>query len=448
MTGTAPSLPWEAVRTQALLGTDRQPAPPASPVDGPVEAALLAAALVESTRRRVGTVPRRHGLDPSPAPEEPQPFASARAGQLLELLLAGQVGGVAARGCLLELWLRHCVDAGLVAPLRTIPQILDSAGDLDRDLVAQAIGERGRWLATQNPAWRRPDDQHGGDATTEPPDDWVTLPARQRAEVIRALRPSPENESFLEDALGDRARSVRRAAAVELAELPCSQRAQRMRGRLAPLLRPPGRLRSMAVELPDLPTEDELTDATEDPPVRGSVREWWLNQLIAGAPLDVWPAPPDVVVTSLAKEGTRATALATAVRRQRDRAWAGVLLESGLLAPELFALADATVAEAVLSRAVEGTAMVTAVRAVPGPWSTATSRAVVAALSRRDPATLRRLPDTAAVDLGARLDAGVARDVERWRNRVAADQHPRVMSLLGTVLHVLSLRSELREVFS
>ena len=337
----------------------------------------------------------------------------------------------------------------MVAPHRSIPQILDSATAVDRDLVSRAIGARGRWLATQNPAWRwgDADDEREGPTAT-PPDDWANLPARQRAEAIAALRPAPEHESFLEGALADRAKSVRRTAAGRLAELPAGSRAQRMRERLAPLLRPAGLLRSMAVELPDLPTDDELADATEDPPAHGSVREWWLDQLIAGAPLDVWPAPPEAVVKALVREGTRATALATAVSRQRDRAWAGALLQAGLHSPALFEIADLTVAEAVLSRAIEGSGPAAAIRAVPGPWSTATSRAVVAALARRKPSTLPALLDAAAVDLGARLDAGAARDVERWRARVDADEHRRIVAALGTILHVLSIRSELREVFS
>src|SRR5262245_43801941 len=170
--------------------------------------------------------------------------------------------------------------------------------------------------------------------------------------------------------------------------------------------------------------------------------------MLAGDGLDVGPARPGVVVKALAREGTRATALAAAARRQRDGAWAGALLEAGLLAPALFELADPSVAEAVLSRAVAGSATTVAVRAVPGPWSPATSRAVVATLAGRDPATLRGVLDAVAVDLGARLDAGVAGDVERWRRRLDPEEHRRAVSSLGTVLHLLSLRSELREVFS
>jgi hypothetical protein len=102
----------------------------------------------------------------------------------------------------------------------------------------------------------------------------------------------------------------------------------------------------------------------------------------------------------------------------------------------------------VLSRAVAGPATTAAVRAVPGPWSPATSKAVVAALAGRDPATLRGVLDAVAVDLGARLDGGVAGDVERWRRRLDPEEHRRAVSSLGTVLHLLSIRSELREVFS
>lgn len=445
MTHTA--VDWTALRAQALLGTDRQPVHPPSPVDHPAEAAVLAAALVESTRRRAGRGPGRVAAEVRPAPEEERPVAPERAEQLLGLLLDGQVGGASAGNRLVELWLARCVAAGAVVPHRSIPRLLERARVLDTALVREAVGARGRWLAERHPGWDLAVDDAAGE---EPPDglpqDWPSLPARPRADALLALRPDPSDEDDLEAALADRAKSVRHTAAAQLAKLPGSARARRMQARLAPLVRPPRRLRSLGIELPDPPGAAELADATADPPARASAREWWLAQIIAGAPLDAWPAPPAAVVAALSGTTSLLGALTEAVLAQRQPEWATALVEAGVVDAGLLGLAPAPVAEAALVRAVDGPRAALAIQSVEGPWSRSASLAVLAALARRKPEGLRTVLDPVAVDLALRIDPAVAPEIQRWRERLAPD-HRYLAATLGVVLHVLSIRTELEELF-
>ena len=99
----------------------------------------------------------------------------------------------------------------------------------------------------------------------------------------------PDDEPFLERRLDDRARSVREDAAELLDRLPGSARAARMADRLRPLLTTHGTLRKhLEVELPDDPDAAAVRDGLVDPGPGVSKRACWLEQIVAGAPLEVW----------------------------------------------------------------------------------------------------------------------------------------------------------------
>ncbi len=134
-----------------------------------------------------------------------------------------------------------------------------------RELIVPVLGQRGLWLARQNPDWdwaatgaaasadlwetgsitervaalrilRAADPQAGLAALTA---TWASEPPESRASLIACLRVglSLNDEAFLDGALDDRRKEVRTAAQELLASLPGSALAQRMQARLAPLLR-------------------------------------------------------------------------------------------------------------------------------------------------------------------------------------------------------------------
>ena len=127
------------------------------------------------------------------------------------------------------------------------------------------LGERGRWLAAQNPEWSWVTGTSGeGDNVWETGDraarlaylrkvretqpgrarellisTWKVEPAEDRAAFIAVLETglSQDDEAFLEAALDDKRKEVRRKAAALLARIPGSALVTRMTERTLPLLR-------------------------------------------------------------------------------------------------------------------------------------------------------------------------------------------------------------------
>src|SRR5687768_17769545 len=134
--------------TAALLGTERQAfAPPdaegpiaqamteaSSAAGGRKEVALLRCAGMAAVYRLAGRVAsKRSAALPEPAEEDPTPPCSRRAGELLNRILAGEHADV-----LIE-WLAGARRAGVRAPHRAIPALLDKAAtkkDLRDDVLA------------------------------------------------------------------------------------------------------------------------------------------------------------------------------------------------------------------------------------------------------------------------------------------------------------------------
>jgi hypothetical protein len=157
---------------------------------------------------------------------------------------------------------------------------------------------------------------------------------------VLAERLSAADEPFLETALDDRKADVRRTAAGLLARLPDSAYAVRARERAATLLRVERRAlrRTLAVTLPPDPDATARRDGIDPrpPDKRMGVKAWLLTQLLAAAPLELWPdllgaRPADLVRLPVADDfaadvhaGWR---LATV--RQRNPDWARALLHAG-----------------------------------------------------------------------------------------------------------------------
>lgn len=386
--------PWETLHTTALLGTDRRPLPAtglplAEAVDGSDPAtALLELAALAAVRRRAGALPVPAAEPPGPAaPEDGRPELPAAAARRLAVLLTGRAGGSAGTLAnlteLLPQWLDAARARGLRPPAALIPGLLDAArarSELRPDAVALA-GPLGRWLAEQNPDWRfvlrTPAEPGPRSGRTAPAEDhqpwheglfaervthltllrrrdpaaglellrstWATERAEDRLLFLDALQDglSAADEPFLEAALGDRSKNVRATAAELLSTLPGSALAARMaeRARTAVRLAEAGThlLVTPPAECDAAMQRDGI--ALKSPTGRGE-RAWWFGEVVAAAPLAIWPqstglTPERLLAlrvgdsideTSSSWADDLREAWARAAVRQQDADWARALL--------------------------------------------------------------------------------------------------------------------------
>ncbi len=229
-----------------------------------------------------------------------------------------------------------------------------------RPYVQPVIGERGRWLAQQNPQWsyavgasEQADVQtqweHGTleqrcavlrTERASAPDaararletDWRNLPAKERAALIAILQVglSPADEPFLTQQLKDRGQDVRNCAADLLAVLPNSAYSLRMIERMTALVvdgivHPPEEI--------DASWDDDQLEATRPKYHPLGERAWRLYQLVRRTPLGWWTqhtgkSPEDWI--ELAKQSKWADALlrgwTDALKMQPLSDWYPVLL--------------------------------------------------------------------------------------------------------------------------
>ena len=438
---------WPALVKAALLGTERtgrpSTGPPAEPPERETQGSqvdllfalvatdpgrsaeriLLGAAAAVATARRAGRRPERvEAAPPAPAPPVDRPEAGEDASRSLAALLGGTW-----RQLLAE-WLEACGATGRRVPSVWLPAVLDvaTADRAVRPAVLGALGERGRWLAAQRPAWSWAGGAAAGEVPADPVAAWAEGTAAERRDLLAAARAtdpalgralvestwsvdraddrsafverlatglSLDDEPFLEErALADRGRDVRRAAASVLARLPASRLCARMQERAAGHVALAGGGRSgPAVRLPgDLPPE-WAADGVDRPARRGiGERAWWLAQVVSAAPLDAWGPAAGAVAAARAAEHGDAVLLgwATAATRQRRGDWAAALLAApeGSLPTEapalLLRVLDQATRSTWLARAIEAAPrqgagpLLGLAGEVPRPWPAPLVRAV------------------------------------------------------------------------
>lgn len=488
---------WREVETAALLGTARRTVPAlpdlsAIGVDdrpaGSPEEALLDAAALGGALRRTGRRLSSAG-PPDQAPAESRPVAPARAVQLLELVLDQPPAGAQQRAQLLGRWLECAERSRYRLPPVLLPRVLELA-TADRSLrarTAAVVGERGRWLA----GLRRPWAWAGGPnpaAAERPPglitlQGWARLSAAARPAVLSTVRSADpvlareliastwntdaarerraqldllraglgaEDEPLLEQALDDRAGTVRDLAAELLEQLPTSARARRMADRLRPLVRRRGLLgRTVEIELPGDPDPAGVRDGLGRPPAQRSARGWWLEQICAGAPLSLWAelvrADPAGVVRRVGDPDAR-LGLVRATRAQQDPGWASALLAQSWDASLLSALPTADRERAVLGcleTTDNGFSIEAALRRLEVPWSDQFGRGLLARLrASKEPAGLVSITMTHLAD---GLAESCLPDLEAWLS--AAGNERNLTTNLRHLLQLLSVRRSIAEAF-
>ncbi|HEU5471428.1 MAG TPA: DUF5691 domain-containing protein [Actinophytocola sp.] len=361
---------WEALVSVALLGTTRRGVD-AVALPEPVrrlanaaggadpERTLLAAAALLAGYRKAGRRPLDGELSRlSPAPADHRELVGPAARHRLSMLLGGE------HLHLLPEWLAAVAARGLRVPPERLPLLADAARGRPelRGPVTAAAGPRGPWLADLRPEWSflaestepgddprvwrfgtiaarhvwlvalRDNDPDAARAALE--EVWTAEPAPVRVQFLTVLRTalSISDEQFLERALDDRAKDVRRLAAELLAELPDSALSQRMAARLRPLVAVRGRV--LQVRLPDgCDAAMQRDGIAANPPDGVGRRAWWLGQLVSTAPLSVWTGlgvRPDKLVR-MRVEGCDPRLLtlgwAAAAVRERAADWVAALLD-------------------------------------------------------------------------------------------------------------------------
>lgn len=498
---------WREVGNAALLGTARRAVPDLPDlgqaavrpraVPGPREEALLDAAALGGAALRAG---RRldHAEPPDAAPDDTRPVAPRRAVQLLELVLTQPPAGAAQRVGLLVHWLRAADDADRRVPPVVLPLLLGMATG-SRELrrpTAAVLGERGRWLAALREEWEWvADATAGAEAHTASrvsgivpsADEWARLPSTDRVAVLATVRGvdaergrelvestwatdsardrrahletlrvglGADDEALLESALDDRAGTVREAATELLDALPGSRRAARMAERLRPLVHRTGLLgRGVDVTLPGEPDPAGVRDGLGKPPPRRSARGWWLEQICAGAPLEVWSeltgAEPSTAVKRLtdAQQPDLLAGIRRAVRGRRDPVWAAALLERGWDATLVPALPREARERVALQRVDATTDRVHELGAVVGsvdpPWSPDFSVALLSRLRASKVGSAMVL--VAMPHLLTGLHPAALDPLERWVVEAGGDQM--LSTNLRNLLQFHSVKRSITEAF-
>jgi Family of unknown function (DUF5691)/SWIM zinc finger len=438
--------PWGQLVSSALLGTERVELPDvevagaAALARRPAEARLLAMVGVVASTRKAGYVPGTDdGIAPEPAPSDPRPIVSPNVAWILKHTIEDWPE-------LLVEWLNLCAARERRPPDDELPRLLGQAArNVDvRDALAPLIGPRARWLIDQMPELAAGVTRPAGDPaeawesagtptaraaviaeirTADPraarellEASWTDLTTQDRVLTLVAMATSlgPDDEPFLERALGDSRAEVRSVAVDRLVTLPGSALAKLAEETARPVLAAVGRARpSLAVEPPSEWTDDLARLAIPRKPPHGvGERSWWLRQLIARIPPARW-------VTWLGEEPAgliaraRRTDEANAILRGwieatlhfRDAGWAEAILSdreivaNGSEIHDPLALLDILgpsprdAAAARLIRVLDKEQAANIAERVPGPWSGQFERPILDVLRKEGPLVSKAFVD-------------------------------------------------------
>ena len=421
----------------ALVGAARTPLPGAAglppglaqlraALDGRPAAEVLlllagAAALYDDAGRLPARAPAAEWYLPALRAVGERPACSPAAARFLEGMLNQQ------HAELLPELLALLDAAGQRLADAVLPHALAYGGRIPRlrPALLPVLGERGRWLAAVNPAWRYaaldPGDPRSLRAAWErdpagraalaltlrrldPPaalrlidSTWREEADALRRELLATLATglSPADEPFLERALDDRDAQVRHKASSLLATLPDSRLVRRMiaaagdiltlaGGHLTPRFPP---------AIPQSMVRDGVTRPAAGPPSAND-RSRLLLQTVGAIPPRHWEtqlgATPEEIVAAAGPgrwPRTLISALSAATVRHPDPRWARAIMAHDGLNPRNEALVGQLTAEemqARLSDAAAGDdaeAVVAVLRRWPHAWDEAAARVVLALLA-------------------------------------------------------------------
>ncbi len=385
------SISRKSITQYALLGTERDK--PQLKADEPemtalfqglsgrtAEEQLLSAAATLFLYEKAGQLPGKTETKVSDIAEaEEFPRCSGKAGGFLREILFGE------RRRILPEFLHECAKAGKRIPEEEIPSLLEIGrkGNAElKEAIRGVVGHRGLWVARQNPDW-----SFGAVAEALDKSLWETGTKEERTALLRLLRASdpiaglellkttwsnepPEeraafialldvglqsaDEDFLEQALSDKRKEVRRGAVNLLAKLPGSKFSHRMIERVKPLVKfvPAGKGKLLRkgqearfeVALPEAPDKSASRDGIETIKKEGmGERAGWLLQIVSFVPIGFWEQETQQSANSLIS-AARATdewgpilleGWWRATGRLRSEHWAEALLEQSIDAPQI-----------------------------------------------------------------------------------------------------------------
>lgn len=490
---------WDDVVSAALMGTSRRAAAlddlptRVAEVAGRINdadpaARTLDVAALLTTARRAGRRPLPPPSLPEPAPRESGREAGTAADARLRGLLAAQERDLALW------WVQLAAERGVRAPASALPALLDLAVTSEdaRRAVAPVIGERGRWLAGFRSQWSAlaassddsmpTDDEPWQTGSTDERRRWLEAMCRHdrpaaraaigetwasdRADLRRAWLDvlgrslNPDDEPFLESALDDRSGTVRERAAELLASLPTSALARRMADRARQFVRVErARLRErLVVTLPERRDDTMVRDgiAEKRSAGAGGRQAFWLEQIIAAAPLQTWTTefartPVDILALPVDDDasGVVRAGLVCAAERQRDATWAIALCTTSTDLGELVRLVRTAVpatqrAELLLARFgalprgdTKRASVVAMFTFVPPPWPADLTRAFLDSLL-----VSSGYPPEMVRDAGMRMALGARADIRAVRDAADASSAGRALEMLE---HIVVSRQSISE---
>jgi hypothetical protein len=380
---SSPELQWQQLQRVALLGTRQSgEAAPALPELPPVPAGdadarekqLLLAAGALSLMRKAGWQPvaALPAATASPAPETLRPLG-ANGQQHLRQLLGGYFPG------LLPGYLADLARHGRRVPPPELVDLLNAVAARPELYAATAavLGQRGQWLATQNPGWApllsaapEADEAHWETGSLRQrslfllslrrrdPARARTLlaatlpqePAKTQAALLATLADSltADDEPLLQAYLAAKSKEVRQTVLPLLMRLPQAPGAERLWQRASALVQLESKLlgKKLLVTLPEAWDKTWLADGIEEKDGRfAGQKAAWLGQLLALIPPARWVAHwklKPAKILDLAAGSDWADTLLMAWREalvlHQDADWAQAYLERQLNDPKMPAL--------------------------------------------------------------------------------------------------------------
>jgi hypothetical protein len=316
----------QTIVAAALIGTQRQPFTPPL-MDGMLgellakieptnqEVALLSAATAILLYQKAGQLLIATDSPlAQPCDLDDLPRCNDRAASYVKLAMSAEYIEV------LPECLAAVAGVGQRIPEKSLSNLLDLGKRQShlREAIAPVLGKRGVWLAAQNSEWNyiAGDDREtvwetGSSAARlawlkqqryQEPDrarehlesTWKDEVASDRTTLIEALQIglSIADEPFLESALDDRSKEVRRVAAELLACLPASRLCQRSIERAHPLLELDTEAGELVfkVILPETCDKSAIRDGIEPKSKDAKLgdRSWWFLQTLSATPLSLW----------------------------------------------------------------------------------------------------------------------------------------------------------------